>query len=142
MVGHRKALICKRCHTTLSRPVAILCLGDENVVEPEFIDNQHVMEEGFAFESLIPYRKSAGISFAESRLEYVPQIWMTDRDLLETVGYTKISSRLNGCCGLDGCNGPNRICACGAEVGTEMSDCWTSFLFIPNPEETLWLELE
>jgi hypothetical protein len=32
--------------------------------------------------------------------------------------------RLNGCCGLDGVDGVNRICQCGAEVATEKSDCW------------------
>ncbi|MFI5529400.1 hypothetical protein ACIA8O_12755 [Kitasatospora sp. NPDC051853] len=34
--------------------------------------------------------------------------------------------RLNGCCRLDGLDGPNLVCAaCGAEVGTRESDCWT-----------------
>lgn len=33
--------------------------------------------------------------------------------------------RLAGCCGLDGCDGPNLVCADGHEVGTERSDCWT-----------------
>ena len=33
--------------------------------------------------------------------------------------------RLKGCCGLDGCDGPNLVCACGAEIATESSDCWT-----------------
>jgi hypothetical protein len=32
--------------------------------------------------------------------------------------------RLNGCCGLDGCDGPNLICPNGHEIGTENSDCW------------------
>ncbi len=32
--------------------------------------------------------------------------------------------RLNGCCGLDGCDGRNRVCREGHEVGTERSDCW------------------
>lgn len=32
--------------------------------------------------------------------------------------------RRNGGCGLDGLDGPNRTCACGAEVATEKSDCW------------------
>lgn len=32
---------------------------------------------------------------------------------------------LNGCCGLDGCDGPNTLCGhCGSEVATERSDCW------------------
>ncbi len=36
--------------------------------------------------------------------------------------------RLNGCCRLDGCDGPNLVCAgCGAEIATEQSDCWVSW---------------
>ncbi|MGC4811259.1 hypothetical protein ACLQ29_12120 [Micromonospora sp. DT228] len=33
--------------------------------------------------------------------------------------------RRNGCCGLDGTDGPNLVCGCGAEIATESSDCWT-----------------
>ncbi|MCR3746698.1 hypothetical protein LX88_000636 [Lentzea californiensis] len=37
--------------------------------------------------------------------------------------------RRNGCCGLDGQDGPNLVCAgCGAEVATKESDCWTDNL--------------
>jgi len=32
--------------------------------------------------------------------------------------------RLNGCCGLDGCDGLNTLCSNGHEVATEKSDCW------------------
>src|SRR5262249_16322155 len=32
--------------------------------------------------------------------------------------------RLNGCCGMDGLNGINKVCCEGHEVGTEKSDCW------------------
>lgn len=32
--------------------------------------------------------------------------------------------RLNGCCGRDGCDGPNVVCMNGHEIGTEKSDCW------------------
>ncbi|MFJ6562981.1 hypothetical protein ACIQMV_24570 [Streptomyces sp. NPDC091412] len=37
--------------------------------------------------------------------------------------------RRNGCCGLDGQDGPNLVCAaCGADVATKQSDCWTQNL--------------
>ncbi|MGW6704554.1 hypothetical protein ACWGDE_06645 [Streptomyces sp. NPDC054956] len=37
--------------------------------------------------------------------------------------------RHNGCCGLDGQDGPNLVCgACGADVATKQSDCWTQNL--------------
>src|SRR6185437_11675654 len=35
------------------------------------------------------------------------------------------SGRHNGCCGRDGLDGPNRVCANGHEIATEVSDCWT-----------------
>lgn len=34
--------------------------------------------------------------------------------------------RNSGCCGRDGCDGPNLICQKGHEIGTERSDCWMS----------------
>ncbi|CEG26279.1 hypothetical protein [Bacillus sp. B-jedd] len=42
--------------------------------------------------------------------------------------------RLNGCCGMDGCDGNNLVCKNGHEIGVEMSDCWTQHLvaFDPN----------
>lgn len=45
------------------------------------------------------------------------------------------AKRLTGCCGPSGLDGPNRICSeCGAEIGTEESDCWTphSIVTLPN----------
>lgn len=32
--------------------------------------------------------------------------------------------RLQGCCGLDGLNGNNKVCINGHEIGIEKSDCW------------------
>ena len=34
------------------------------------------------------------------------------------------ASRLNGCCALDGLDGPNLLCENGHEVATAVSDCW------------------
>lgn len=44
-------------------------------------------------------------------------------DLRNTRRHTD-SNRLNGCCGLDGCDGRNLLCANEHEIGTEQSDCW------------------
>jgi hypothetical protein len=38
--------------------------------------------------------------------------------------------RLSGCCGMDGTNGPNKVCINGHEIGTEKSDCWMANAFI------------
>jgi len=39
-----------------------------------------------------------------------------------------------GCCGLDGQDGPNQGCACGAVLGTAWTDCWTAneVRFLPD----------
>jgi len=42
-------------------------------------------------------------------------------------------SRRQGCCGLDGCDGRNVVCANGHEVGTERSDCWLAHSVALDP---------
>ena len=42
--------------------------------------------------------------------------------------------RLNGCCGLDGCDGINTMCINGHEIGTECSDCWMPHRFDFDPK--------
>ncbi|MDO9335435.1 MAG: hypothetical protein Q7T61_03465 [Caulobacter sp.] len=40
----------------------------------------------------------------------------------------------NGCCGSDGCDGPNRSCRCGQVSATQWADCWTQaeVRFLPD----------
>jgi hypothetical protein len=48
--------------------------------------------------------------------------------------YTDDRTRMSGCCGPSGIDGPNLLCAaCGAEVGTESSDCWTVHEVVLEP---------
>jgi hypothetical protein len=130
----RQILHCHACGAALSRAVEI---GDKAQGErPAFADLQHILPRGWAYRSDKAYRQ--GPANPRDPLDFAPQVWMTILDIRPTVGLTPLTDRLNGCCGMDGCNGPNRICACGAHVGTEMSDCWTSWLFIPDPEATEW----
>ena len=43
------------------------------------------------------------------------------------VELTSDNSRLNGCCALDGCDGPNLRCrTCQEYVATRITDCWRS----------------
>lgn len=44
-------------------------------------------------------------------------------DLINSINHTD-RSRLNGCCGLDGYDGPNKLCNNKHEVASEFSDCW------------------
>lgn len=48
--------------------------------------------------------------------------------------------RLNGCCGLDGCDGINKVCLNGHEIGTEKSDCWTPHSLIIGEEKVCILK--
>lgn len=41
-----------------------------------------------------------------------------------------IPGRLNGCCGVDGIHGINRLCVNGHEIATEKSDCWMAHAVI------------
>lgn len=68
-----------------------------------------------------------------------PQSWINLADISACVSRTKNAMRLSGCCGLDGLDGPNRVCRCGAEVGTEHSDCCTRHLFVAHPPTTYWI---
>jgi hypothetical protein len=47
-------------------------------------------------------------------------------DVLHTHLTTELK-RISGCCGLDGCGGPNLQCdGCGSYVAVKMTDCWLS----------------
>jgi hypothetical protein len=47
------------------------------------------------------------------------------------------SERTNGCCGLDGTSGINKVCLNGHEVATEKSDCWMAWLVIFDSKATI-----
>jgi hypothetical protein len=44
-------------------------------------------------------------------------------DALAGVSRHPDRARWSGCCGPSGLGGPNSVCACGREVGTERADC-------------------
>lgn len=54
-------------------------------------------------------------------------------DLINSIHHSD-RGRLNGCCGLDGCDGMNRVCLHNHEIGTEYSDCWNYHKVVLNPE--------
>ena len=56
---------------------------------------------------------------------------------LINVKLTTDGKRVNGCCGLDGCDGPNLQCAvCGSYVATKMTDCWMPHCAVLEPTTT------
>lgn len=97
---------CGTCGVALTRPVEPL--ADESAL---------CREDGRPF---IPKGR-----FWLSDGDYYPAgEWVANlADLVNTRNHPD-RRRLNGCCGLDGCDGYNKVCVNGHEVGTERSDCW------------------
>lgn len=85
-------------------------------------DGQNYIPEGF-------FRVDDG----KSDLRLKGSIIINIKDLVNSKHHSD-KSRLNGCCGYDGCDGINRVCLNNHEIGTEFSDCWTLHLVALNPE--------
>lgn len=112
-------LICKSCNLEVSKQVSELLdlnLLDRNV-------GHNYIPEGF-------YVIDDGITYPVGLKGY---ILINIKDLTNT-NYHSDQSRLNGCCGYDGCDGLNRICLNNHEIGTEHSDCWMPHYVAFNPE--------
>jgi hypothetical protein len=64
------------------------------------------------------------------------------QDALLGVGNHPEKLRWIGCCGASGTHGPNRICACGQEVGTERSDCMWPVAVYLDPQTVRPVKVE
>lgn len=73
-------------------------------------------------------------------LSFVPQYWLNPEDLTDAVRLSRNSSRISGCCGIAGINGPNQLCQCKREIGTIQDDCMMPRVFIPEPDATIWAD--
>lgn len=99
---------CPTCHQPLTRP--LMPLPDDKSVCYE--DGATAIPAGFFAISADDYwTGSAGC----------PLINLAD---LVGTRHHPDPHRNNGCCGRDGCDGPNLLCTQGHEIGTERSDCW------------------
>jgi hypothetical protein len=69
----------------------------------------------------------AGFAFMERGVVWPARrgYWCINANDAIGMQVTEDIRRTNGCCGLDGGDGPNLLCsACGHEVATANSDCW------------------
>ena len=108
---------CSKCGSVLTR--AIEPLLDRKLLVEE--DGSEHVPVGF-------YAVSDGEFFTGS--EGVCLVNLSDA--IGTKHHLKLG-RLNGCCGLDGCDGPNTLCDNGHEIGTEKSDCWMPHALLLDP---------
>lgn len=134
----KQVLVCRNCGIQLSQPLIIFSEGDDNFPRLEWLDEKPLSAKGVCLKRDEPYSTSVFSHGPKPALSFVPCYLIRLDDLKDIVGLTSEAHRLNGCCGLDGCDGPNRVCECGNLVGTEKSDCWTPRVFIPNNETTKW----
>ncbi|PAX07711.1 hypothetical protein [Sphingomonas lenta] len=130
----RRTLVCGRCGGPLTRPLIIWSTKDPATPAPVHRDGAALTEPGAAYKSWQAQQWSS--DGTRVPLDFTPQYWINPLDLTEAVRAVTDARRLNGCCGLDGCDGPNQRCECGAEIGTLRSDCWTDHVFIPEPDAT------
>lgn len=99
---------CRTCGAALTSPLVLL--RDQNQFRTE--DGEDYIPQG-------TYSLSDGEYFTQSKGRYLVNI----KDAKNTRNHSD-HRRLNGCCGLDGLDGRNKVCINGHEVGTEHSDCW------------------
>ena len=128
----RGNFVCKSCGVSITQSLNILSLKDPSVREPDFVDQQPLSSPGNAYKSYEPIERSCD-SDKPAALEFSPQFWLNVEDIEATTKLSGKAKRLNGCCGLAGCDGPNILCReCDSEVGTMRSDCWTPLVFIAD----------
>lgn len=111
---------CRQCATPLSTELRAVPMSERNeTMGVDLLSAGTVMRED-------------GSYFSERDGFYI-----VHPDDLQHVKLTTDSKRLNGCCGLDGCDGPNLQCEiCGTYVATKMTDCWMAHYVVLEPETT------
>ena len=115
-------LICATCRRPLTRECRQASADEYN---PDAQDRQPAVPCGVIVR--MNYRSTyTGPELAGGeRGQFVSGAYfLNPADILENA--LKSSGVDNGCCGSDGCDGPNRSCTCGQVLGTQWSDCWTS----------------
>lgn len=121
--GHAVYIVCKQCGAHLSEELRLADGSECNT------------EDGKAYVPRGTTIQNDDLFFHQNVGGYIANV----EDVLHTE-LTKDASRLSGCCGFDGMDGPNLLCdQCGAEVATKKTDCWMPHcvLFEPNATNVL-----
>ena len=118
---HSVVFECPVCRVSITRPLRHLEPGASLCLEA---GKQAVPEGYFGFNTQ-DYWTDGG-----------SRVLVNLNDLVGTEHHPD-TRRLNGCCGLDGCDGPNLICSKGHDIATERSDCWMAHAAVLL-EDVLW----
>ena len=123
-------LTCSTCGQVLSSGIQFLASRDTI----DSTGTQEAVPKGKAFFYDPPYGETGWEPISYTGV--MPEAMMSGTDLDACVRW---AGPLTGCCGPDGCDGPNRQCPCGALIGTETRDCWTPYMFLPEVGQTKWV---
>ncbi len=136
----RYVLACRICRAFLSNPVRAI------VTYPQLLEHCENHADGLGIASgwfLAPSLELRKVFVKETGTQLdVPGSFASLGDVSEMVKYTKPRHKLIGCCGINGDDGPNRACICGAIVGTEFSECFQTQRFEPDMKNTEWIRLD
>ena len=99
---------CKKCDISLTKN--LVEFPDKSKLSE--MDGEDYIPKGF-------YTISEGDYYSNTE----GKIIINKTDLINAQNHPDIS-RLNGCCGLDGLDGINKICKNNHEIATEKTDCW------------------
>ncbi|MDH5598312.1 MAG: hypothetical protein OEY34_04260 [Cyclobacteriaceae bacterium] len=114
-------VFCKECKIELSKE--LVELSDSNLLNEE--DEKDFIPTGY-------FTKSDGEFFTGTEEKLIINI----HDLINAKNYPDFK-RLNGCCGLDGMDGLNKVCINGHEIGTAKEDCWMPHCVIFEPNQII-----
>jgi hypothetical protein len=117
---------CAHCGLPLTEPLAELTEGSEH----NYTDASDLLPSGFYF--------IAGLT--EDKYGWWPNSadnYLVNLKDIRNTKHHHDSRRLNGCCGLDGRDGRNLLCANDHEVGTGHSDCWMPHFAAFDPATVL-----
>ena len=118
----KTALFCKCCNSRLTNWVFVISTVEEMNIrcdirnDDRYDEEVHPVPKGYALRIEDKVLRELKLAMPGWEPQQHPEYWMNLNDVRWLVGRTDDRSRLNGCCGLDGCDGPNRICSCGTEV--------------------------
>lgn len=113
---------CAHCGLPLTEPLVLL--HDLSLLSEE--DGKDHLPIGYYLVAPAPDEKRG--YYTETTGQY-----LVNRKDVHNTKYHPNRGRLNGCCGLDGCNGKNLVCLNGHEVATERSDCWMAHSTVLDP---------
>jgi hypothetical protein len=107
-----KVLRCAQCGT----PVSLSLVELDDVERLNLADGRPLLPRG----AYLPMRRHPNWWEESLDDERADDILINLDDAINT----HLGGVLNGCCGIDGCDGINTFCPHGHEIGTEFSDCW------------------